>query len=70
MNNFQWAGLTKDSLIRLLGEPDDREEGNFMYTYEKKPFLGGLGTSIEAIVFEFSPDGRVKLVRKNDGGWD
>jgi hypothetical protein len=70
LNNYKWSGLTKDSVIRMLGKPDDTPEGTLMYDYEREAFLGGLGTSIEAIVFELAPDSTVRLARKNDGGWD
>lgn len=70
LNNYQWAGVKKDSVIQMLGEPDAFEEGNLRYDYEKKPFLGGFGTKIEAVVFELAPDSTVKVARFNDGGWD
>jgi hypothetical protein len=70
LDNYQWAGVKKDSVIQMLGQPDGIEEGNLIYDYEKKPFLGGLGTIIEAVVFELEPDSTVKVARLNDGGWD
>lgn len=70
LTNYKWEGKPKDSVIQMLGEPDSREEGLLMYDYEKKPFLGGLGTTIQAVVFELKPDSTIKLARLNDGGWD
>ena len=70
LSNYEWYGVRKDSVIEMLGSPDNMEEGNLMYDYESKPFLGGLGTTIEAIVFELAPDSTVKVARLNDGGWD
>src|SRR5688500_14377372 len=70
LNNYRWAGLKKDSVIQMLGQPDDIEEGNLMYDYKEKSFLGGVGTIIEAVVFELAPDSTVKAARLNDGGWD
>ena len=70
LNNYEWAGKKQDSIIQMLGEPDSFEEGNLMYDYAKKPFLGGLSTKIEAIVFELAPDSTIKLARLNEGGWD
>lgn len=69
MNNYKWTGITKDSLIRMLGQPDEREGSDLMYTYDKQPMLGGIGTAIESIVFEMAGD-TVKLARYSDGGWD
>jgi hypothetical protein len=70
LNNYKWPGVTKDSVIQMLGQPDDTEEGNLTYYYEKTPFFGGLGTAVESVVFELAPDSTVKLARLNDGGWD
>lgn len=70
LSNYQWADVKKDSVVQMLGQPDVIEEGSLMYDYEKKPFLGGLGTTIEAVVFELTPDSTVKTARLNDGGWD
>jgi hypothetical protein len=70
LNNYQWAGVKKDSVIQMLGQADTIDEGYLIYNYEKKPFLGGLGTIIEAAVFELAPDSTVKVARLNDDGWD
>jgi hypothetical protein len=70
LNNYQWEGVKKDSVIQMLGQADGIEEGSLIYNYEKKPFLGGLGTIIEAAVFELAADSTVKVARLNDGGWD
>jgi hypothetical protein len=70
LTNYNWKGVHKDSVISMLGQADAFEEGGLLYVYDKRPFLGGLGTSIEAIVFELSPDSIVKVARLNDGGWD
>ena len=70
LNNYQWVGVKQDSVIHMLGQPDYIEEGYLIYNYEKKLFLGGLGTTIEAVVFELARDSTVKVARLNDGGWD
>jgi hypothetical protein len=70
LHSYHWAGVSRDSVIQMLGKPNDVEEGNLIYTYDQEPFLGGLGTSIESIVFELAPDSTVRLARFNDGGWD
>lgn len=70
LTNYKWAGVSRDSVILMLGKEDVIEEGNLTYYYDSRPFLGGLGTSIEAVVFELAPDSSVKVARLNDGGWD
>ncbi|HEY0677619.1 MAG TPA: hypothetical protein VGD17_05000 [Chitinophagaceae bacterium] len=70
LNNYKWPGMKKDSLLQMLGQPDGIEQNLLMYDYERKPFLGGLGTTVEAIVFELAADSTVKVARLNDGGWD
>ena len=70
LKNYQWGGIKKDSVIIMLGQPDDIDGGNLMYSYDRRPVLGGLGTTIEAIVFELAPDSTVRIARLSDGGWD
>lgn len=70
LHHHQWAGMTKDSLFRKLGQPDEREGTQLFYHYDSKPFLGGLGTSIETLVIELKSDSTVKEARLNDSGWD
>jgi hypothetical protein len=70
LTNHKWEGMQKDSVIQILGAPYSREEGLLMYDYEKTPFLGGLGTRMEALVFELNADSTIKTARLNDGGWD
>ncbi|MGB8191153.1 MAG: hypothetical protein WCF67_04495, partial [Chitinophagaceae bacterium] len=31
LNNYQWAGIKRDSVIKMLGEPDGLDEGNLLY---------------------------------------
>jgi hypothetical protein len=70
LKNYRWSGVPKDSVTNMLGQPDNTEEGHLVYTYESRPILGGLGTKIEAIVFELNADSTVKVARENDAGWD
>ena len=70
LNNYKWEGVSQDSVIRMLGEPDVKEKDILMFTYEKTSFLGGIGTAHEGISFELNPDGTVKLARLSDGGFD
>lgn len=70
IRNYAWTGVKKDSVVSMLGKPDEVDHGNLLYHYERKPMLGGIGTAIESIVFEISPDSTVKKARFSEGGWD
>jgi hypothetical protein len=63
LHHYKWSGITKDSLVQMLGQPDkvDIPEGLFMYDYNSQP--GFIGTTIEALVFEMNKDSTVKLAR-------
>ncbi len=65
IKNYNCRGLKKDSVIKLLGEPNEIEENTFMiYDYHQNP-LGLFEFSGKSLVFELSPDSTVKLARKN-----
>lgn len=65
LNSYKWVGTKKDSLIKLLGEPDEIEDDTFMiYDYHQKPF-GLFEFSDKSLVFELNADTTVKLARKN-----
>ena len=65
LKNYNWAGIKKDSVIRLLGEPDGTEEDIFMlYNYKQKHF-GSFPLSTSQLVIELNADSTVKLARKN-----
>ncbi len=69
LTNYKWAGVTKDSVIMMLGQPSDIAENSLFYTYESRPML--LGTAIESIVFTLSADGNtVTTARLSGGGFD
>jgi len=70
LKSYQWTGIKKDSVIQMLGQPDDASDGNLSYYYQTEPFLGGFGTAIESIVFELTPDSTVKVARFTEDGWD
>jgi hypothetical protein len=65
LNNYKWAGIKKDSVIKLLGEPDEIEDNTFMiYDYHQNS-LGLFEFSGKSLVFELTADSTVKLARKN-----
>ena len=65
LNNYNWPGVKKDSVLKMLGKPDEIEEDIFMlYDYEQK-HLGSFPLSTKSLVFELSADSTVKLARKN-----
>ena len=46
LKNYTWPGLKKDSVLRLLGEPNSIEEDIFMlYHYEQKFLVGNFPLS-------------------------
>ncbi len=65
LNNYNWPGVKKDSVLHLLGEPDVIEEDIFMlYHYEQKHF-GSFVLSTQSLVIELTTDSTVKLARTN-----
>lgn len=65
LQNYTWAGLRKDSVIKLLGEPDGMEEDIFMlYDYERK-YFGNFTLSTRSLVIQLNRDSTVKLARVN-----
>ncbi len=65
LNNYNWPGVKKDSVLHLLGEPDVIEEDIFMlYHYEQKHF-GSFVLSTQSLVIELATDSTVKLARTN-----
>ena len=64
LTNYKWAGITKDSVIKLLGEPDEIEDNTFMiYDFHQSPF-GFEPFSSKSLIIELTPDSTVKLARK------
>ena len=64
LTNYKWAGIKKDSVIKLLGEPNEIEDNTFMlYDINQAPF-GFAPFSSKSFVIELAPDSTVKLVRK------
>lgn len=64
LTNYKWAGITKDSVIKLLGEPDEIEDNTFMiYNFNQSPF-GFAPFSAKQLIIELTPDSTVKLARK------
>jgi hypothetical protein len=64
--NYKWPGVKKDSVIKLLGEPDVIEEDIFMlYHYEQKHLFGSFPLSTQALVIQLDTDSTVKLARTN-----
>ncbi len=52
LKNYNWPGLKKDSVLKLLGEPDGIEENIFMlYNYEQK-HLGFFPLSTKSLVIQ------------------
>lgn len=65
LDNYKWAGIKKDSVLNLLGEPDSIEEDIFMlYHYDQK-HLGSFVLSTQSLVIQLDPDSTVKLARRN-----
>jgi hypothetical protein len=65
LNNYKWSGLQKDSVIKMLGEPDVIEEDIFMlYHYEQK-HLGAFPLSTQSLVIQMDADSTVVLARTN-----
>jgi hypothetical protein len=72
MNNYTWTDVSKDSLINMLGYPDNIENNVvYMYHYEKKLVLGGVMNNHKALNVELTPDlAKVKTVKLGGGtGW-
>ena len=58
VNNYTWDEVTKDSLLQMLGEPDNIENALFyIYYYEKEPMAAGIMSSHKAVTFELMPGG-------------
>ena len=65
LNNYHWSGVTKDSVLNLLGEPDSIEEDIFMlYHYEQK-YVGSFPLSTQSLVIQLATGNTVKLARTN-----
>jgi hypothetical protein len=65
LNNYKWAGIKKDPVIKLLGEPDEIEDNIFMlYNYNQNGF-GFFPFSSKELVIELTADSTVKLARTN-----
>lgn len=65
LKNYNWPGLKKDSVIKILGEPDGIEEDIFMlYDYEQKRF-GSFPLSTNSLVIQLGGDSTVILARTN-----
>jgi hypothetical protein len=69
VKNYHWTNVSKDSLLRMLGAPDDIEGDVFyLYYYEKKPLLGGVMSQHKAITFELRPGAdSVKSAKLGEG---
>lgn len=65
LTNYKWAGIKKDSVVKLLGEPDEIEDNTFMlYDYNQTRF-GFVPFSTKSLVIELAPDSTVVLARNN-----
>jgi hypothetical protein len=69
VNNYKWGAVTKDSLLHMLGEPDDIEGDLFyIYYYEKEPMAAGIMSSHKGVTFELIPGGtKVKNAKLSKG---
>ncbi len=63
--NHTWTGLTKDSIIRKLGEPDVVEEDIFMLYHYQQKFVGSMVWSTQSFVVQLDSNNLVKLARTN-----
>ena len=65
LKNYKWPGVKKDSVLKLLGEPNEIEENTFMIYDCHQNTMGLFEFSGKSLVFELYPDNTVKLARKN-----
>ena len=64
LTNYKWSGIKKDSVIKLLGEPDEIEDDTFLiYNFHQSPF-GFAPFSSKQFIIELAADSTVKLARK------
>lgn len=64
LKNYKWTGIKKDSIIKLLGEPDEIEDNIFMiYDINQSPF-GFAPFSSKSLIIELAADSTVKVARK------
>lgn len=65
LTNYQWPGLKKDSVLKILGNPDGIEEDVFMlYHYDQK-YIGSFVLSTKSFVVQLAPDSTVVMARTN-----
>jgi len=63
LNNYKWPGVKKDSVVKLLGEPNEIEDDTFMiYNHNHSGFSP---LSSKQLVIELASDSTVKLARDN-----
>lgn len=65
INNYKWAGIKKDSVIKLLGEPNEIEDNIFMLYNVNQNGFGFFPLSTKELVIELTADSTVKQARKN-----
>jgi hypothetical protein len=65
LNNYKWPGVKKDSVIKLLGEPDEIEDNIFMLYNVNQNGFGFFPLSTKELVIELTADSTVKLARMN-----
>ena len=65
LNNHHWAGISKDSVISLLGQPNEIEENIFMLYHFEQTRLGGFPLAMQELVIELNSDSTVVLARTN-----
>ena len=65
LKNYNWPGIKKDSVIKLLGQPDEIEADTFLlYDYGHK-YIGSFPTSTQSLIFDLAADSTVKRARDN-----
>ncbi len=65
LSNYKLAGAKKDSVIKLLGEPDEIEDNIFMLYNVNQNGFGLFPFSTKEMVIELAADSTVKLARAN-----
>ena len=65
LNNYTWPGISKDSVVKLLGDPDVIEENIFMLYHYKQKHFGSMIISTQSVVIQLENDSTVKLARTN-----
>lgn len=70
LKNYQWNGIKRDSVERMLGKPDVYEPAEDLLMYYYDNGSGSMFSGTQSLVFELAPDSTVKKARYSSGGFD